>query len=299
MMKIRRANTAAATARRAATPIGGTDRAMSKGAEPSSSSTGRRISSRSTTPRRTSTPTPAPRSGATTPKRNWTEFHQKSKQFVEEREQFLDKLREQQDKDALTECTFQPQLKSKPPVGGGDFKARANSLSSLYEKGREVQQKKAERMERIRQELIEKEMAECSFRPEIRPRVRRVETPPSPPPILRQSYSAATRRGNFSLVGGRGSDGSCLLAGASPHWGPSPHDDSRSPAPARQVWEESFAPAPISAQRAWEEAFAPAFVRYSTPCSVPADEQSPQDHRPVFPGLSSNVMVEDSSARYL
>jgi len=224
MMKIRRANTAAATARRAATPIGGTDRAMSKGAEPSSSSTGRRISSRSTTPRRTSTPTPAPRSGATTPKRNWTEFHQKSKQFVEEREQFLDKLREQQDKDALTECTFQPQLKSKPPVGGGDFKARANSLSSLYEKGREVQQKKAERMERIRQELIEKEMAECSFRPEIRPRVRRVETPPSPPPILRQSYSAATRRGNFSLVGGRGSDGSCLLAGASPHWGPSPHD---------------------------------------------------------------------------
>merc|ERR1719498_1428446 len=63
----------------------------------------------------------------------------------------------------LEDCTFEPQTskarKSSAPM--------PSSGSSMHDRARQMEARKQERMQKIRQEILAKEMSQCSFHPRI------------------------------------------------------------------------------------------------------------------------------------
>jgi len=88
----------------------------------------------------------------------WERFHHRSSVFQKDREKYLENLRKRQEAKELEGCTFKPAPRRSA--------ARVNS-SSMFDRARQMEVKKQERMAKIRQELFDKEMAQCSFQPKI------------------------------------------------------------------------------------------------------------------------------------
>jgi len=244
-MTTRRAKTTGVAARRIATPIG-RDGARIEGADPNPKSRVRALSSQSSSsldPSTDSRPSRHMASAYVQRLNRLNEFYTRLKQSLQDQQQLRSMRRQQQDKEELTECTFQPQLVARPPMCASS--SSRFGPDALYRKEKKLLEAKKDKVLVMQQKLLDKEMAECSFRPKIRPRVLQEENP--------------------------------LTAPSMQH-----HVDNGSPPHVMQAWEESLARSPSSAQRAWEEAFVSALARYSSPRWVLAEEPNPQNHRPVF-----------------
>lgn len=136
----------------------------------------------------------------------WQDFHRRSSTFVEEREQFLETLRQQKEEAELQECTFEPTVPAAPMRE--DTSTRPKGASSMYVKSMQQQAVKEERLRKLRAEQADRELAECSFKPAPRrPRPSSQQRPTTPaaspacaasPPTdgktARGSYAANVRR---------------------------------------------------------------------------------------------------------
>jgi len=133
------------------------------------------------------------------------EFYRRNETFVEEREQFLDILRRQKEESDFQECTFEPNLsstaKSTPQASPKRPTSATRRSEELYRRGVEQQAKKEERMQKMRQQKADEEVAECSFKPSSR---RRPSLPRAPPPPRPKADSAAPQRGGGSITSAKG-----------------------------------------------------------------------------------------------
>eukprot|EP00929_Paragymnodinium_shiwhaense_P073424 TRINITY_DN37401_c0_g1_i1.p1 TRINITY_DN37401_c0_g1~~TRINITY_DN37401_c0_g1_i1.p1 ORF type:complete len:436 (-),score=68.26 TRINITY_DN37401_c0_g1_i1:676-1983(-) len=91
-------------------------------------------------------------------------FLKRSETFISERKQFLEAFKKVRETESMKECTFEPQVRAKTPP------RRSGSMSSLYERGLELEARKAAKARQIRQSRFDEEMSRCSFRPHISPR---------------------------------------------------------------------------------------------------------------------------------
>lgn len=95
-------------------------------------------------------------------RQKWEKFHYKNSVFRQEREKHLDNMRQKRKEEEMEGCTFEPQKSSSCKSS-----ARTGGPSSMFERARQMEVRKQERMNKIRQELFDKEMAQCSFHPTI------------------------------------------------------------------------------------------------------------------------------------
>lgn len=91
----------------------------------------------------------------------WENFHHKNSVFQSDRARYLDTLRRKKAQDEVAECTFEP------PRRVTKNRPQGLSSGSIYDRTMAMEAKKEQRMQRIRQELIDKEMAQCSFKPSL------------------------------------------------------------------------------------------------------------------------------------
>jgi hypothetical protein len=89
----------------------------------------------------------------------WERFHQRSFSFQHERERYIESLRQKKEEVELEGCTFEPQTRGRSSLVCG----------SLFDRVRQMEDRKESRITEIRQELLDKEMAQCSFSPQIVP----------------------------------------------------------------------------------------------------------------------------------
>jgi len=135
----------------------------------------------------------------------WAEFHRRSGDFLQGKEELLELLRKKKLVEELQDCTFEPQVRRASRSDMQD-KGRARSSSCLYAKGLEMEASKAERLELMRKERENMEMVECKFRPETRPsRLRQsavLEAPPAMPRTRASGSYAAAYAARRSTLGG-------------------------------------------------------------------------------------------------
>jgi len=91
-------------------------------------------------------------------KAKWEKFHHRSTIFQQDKDKYLEHLRKRKDAKEMEGCTFTPAPRRSTSQAG---------KSSMFDRARQMEVKKQERMAKIRQELFDKEMAQCSFTPSI------------------------------------------------------------------------------------------------------------------------------------
>lgn len=92
----------------------------------------------------------------------WDKFLHKNSVFAQQRETHLEDLRRKKEEQDIVGCTFEPQKLTGRKI------AAPIPRSSLFDRARLMEAKKEARMAQIRQELFDKEMAQCSFHPNSR-----------------------------------------------------------------------------------------------------------------------------------
>jgi len=145
-------------------------------------------------------------------RKKWEKFHQRSSVFQQNREEFLEAERRKIEDQELEGCTFKP-------LKGKSLKSTAqpatSSRSSLFERAQLMEAKKQERMMKIRQELIDKEMAQCSFQPKI------IEFPAvERDPSASVGSCDGSRRSSFSSCGGERPYSAAARRETASHLGP-------------------------------------------------------------------------------
>lgn len=96
-------------------------------------------------------------------------FMKRSSQFVNNRENLLAALRKEQEEKAMMDCSFEPQMSTRPssatrPALAGSG-ARSASARGIYDRCAAQAQEKQQKVDRLRQELNMRSMLQCSFRP--------------------------------------------------------------------------------------------------------------------------------------
>lgn len=141
-------------------------------------------------------------------KAKWEKFHHRSTIFQQDREKYLEKLRIKQEEKEMKGCTFKPAPRKSA--------AQVNSSCSMFDRARQMEIKKQERIAKIRQELFDKEMAQCSFQPRIVPHagaplVERVQ-PCYDPSSRRPSASGSDRPSTGQYATGQFAPARCSSA---------------------------------------------------------------------------------------
>lgn len=128
-------------------------------------------------------------------RQRWEKFMQRREVFLQNKEEFLEAERRKKEDQELEGCTFAP-AKPKRIKGCAAGQSVASS-GSMADRALQMEIKKQEKIKKIRQELLDKEMEECFFRPEIiglAPHAYEDPGPaPSPPPC-----ATSSRRSSFS-----------------------------------------------------------------------------------------------------
>jgi len=130
----------------------------------------------------------------------WADFHRRSGEFMQDREEFLELLRRKKQEDALRGCTFAPQISKKSSRVAEQCRSR--SSGSIYDRGLNHAVNKLERLEMLRKEKEQREMAECHFQPNTRPLRLRQSLPAT---AVSESRAAAPmpssrRSGSYAAV---------------------------------------------------------------------------------------------------
>lgn len=113
-------------------------------------------------PGATSETPPMRKSQSGSERQNWEAFHRRSTSFLQERTALIDHLRAAKEEEELQSCTFAPNksVQSDRPRSG------VRVGVSLYERGVERERRKTERLQQMKQDLFDQEMANCSFQPQ-------------------------------------------------------------------------------------------------------------------------------------
>merc|ERR1719498_1605219 len=93
-------------------------------------------------------------------RQKWDHFHVRNSVFLQTKEKFIESQRLKREEQEMVGCTFRPQ-KSQAAA------TRAASSGSMYDRAQRSEEKKQKRMAQLRQELFDREMAQCSFHPRI------------------------------------------------------------------------------------------------------------------------------------
>lgn len=89
------------------------------------------------------------------------DFHRRSELFLEEKDKFLEAQRLRQAKEAMRECTFTPRKTAASP------RCTTPRGETMLERTQRMEARKQEKLNKLRQEKFDKEMANCSFHPSI------------------------------------------------------------------------------------------------------------------------------------
>lgn len=96
----------------------------------------------------------------------WEKIHSRNSSFLQDRQKYLEEQRRRKEEQTLEGCTFEPQT-CKGQKSCTTNKRGPSAGATMFERTRQMENRKQERMQKIRQELFEKEMSQCSFQPRI------------------------------------------------------------------------------------------------------------------------------------
>mmetsp|Transcript_93906 Transcript_93906/g.166153 ORF Transcript_93906/g.166153 Transcript_93906/m.166153 type:complete len:619 (-) Transcript_93906:112-1968(-) len=135
-------------------------------------------------------------------KQKWDNFHRRSSAFLESKSKQLEVLKKKQEQQQIQGCTFEPNA-DKPNRKRPGRVSQQRPSGSMYERSLEAEARKEERLRKRRQEMYDKEMAQCSFHPKV---VDEASAGVAAPP-RRRSVSSQNKTSNRASLSAPGSTG--------------------------------------------------------------------------------------------